>query len=228
MNHYVKNQKGVTLVELLATLTIFSIVMAAIYGAWTFGVKAYNRTAIEGQLRDEADYIMTTIMNELYDLNPQEVGTKWLSQDESVDFTTTSISKKLFESGKTTYFTSTQKYGLNENTELVSGSQLKTRLFIIFKDDRENNINEVVLYKEQQEVSENGEIVYTPIYGEEGKVINNNKIYVLLEDSNPVSYQAIGMNNHFAININLILQPKRYYLDNSDLHKLELQSKFSL
>jgi hypothetical protein len=54
--------------ELLATITISSIMLSVIYGVFITGLNLYNKIAIEGQLRDDADYVVSRIMNKLYSL----------------------------------------------------------------------------------------------------------------------------------------------------------------
>ncbi|OAS13901.1 PulJ/GspJ family protein [Paenibacillus oryzisoli] len=69
----IKNDQGMTLIELIATLTILSLVMGSIYGVITFGFTAYNKVTVENSLRDEADILMSTIMSELYTYGPTSV-----------------------------------------------------------------------------------------------------------------------------------------------------------
>jgi prepilin-type N-terminal cleavage/methylation domain-containing protein len=63
-----RDERGVTLMELLTTITISSIMLSVIYGVFMTGLNLYNKIAIEGQLRDDADYVITRIMNKLYSL----------------------------------------------------------------------------------------------------------------------------------------------------------------
>ncbi|WP_370223391.1 hypothetical protein [Cytobacillus sp.] len=60
------DERGATLYELLAVLVISSIILPIIYGVFTSGYKLYNKIGIEGQLRDDADYTATMIMNTFY------------------------------------------------------------------------------------------------------------------------------------------------------------------
>jgi Tfp pilus assembly protein PilW len=60
------DNKGVTLYELLAVMAITMIILPVIYGVFTSGVKLYNKIQVEGQLRDDADYAATMIMNTFY------------------------------------------------------------------------------------------------------------------------------------------------------------------
>lgn len=58
--------KGVTLVELLTGLAISSIILVIASSVLITGVQVYKKIGIEGQLRDEADYVITRIMDQLY------------------------------------------------------------------------------------------------------------------------------------------------------------------
>jgi prepilin-type N-terminal cleavage/methylation domain-containing protein len=61
------DNSGVTLIELLLTLTISAIVLPVCYGTLLTGYKVYEKISIEGQMRDDADYVSSMIMNSLYD-----------------------------------------------------------------------------------------------------------------------------------------------------------------
>lgn len=60
------DEKGMTLVELLVTFTLIMIVLPVIYSVFTTGLQLYNKIQVEGQLRDDADYAITMVMNTLY------------------------------------------------------------------------------------------------------------------------------------------------------------------
>ena len=57
------DERGITLMELLATIVILSIVLPVIYGVFNSGLSLYNKIQIEGQLRDDADYAAAMILN---------------------------------------------------------------------------------------------------------------------------------------------------------------------
>jgi prepilin-type N-terminal cleavage/methylation domain-containing protein len=73
MKRYVNNAKGLSLVELLAAITISSLILTSIYGVFFSGLNAYKRIHIENELRSEADYIVATIMNKLYGFAPHGI-----------------------------------------------------------------------------------------------------------------------------------------------------------
>lgn len=57
------DEKGITLYELLATITILAIALPVIYGVFQSGFSLYNKIQIEGQIRDDADYAVSMMMN---------------------------------------------------------------------------------------------------------------------------------------------------------------------
>ncbi|MBB3108735.1 prepilin-type N-terminal cleavage/methylation domain-containing protein [Paenibacillus phyllosphaerae] len=67
------SEKGFTLVELIASLTLLSVVLGVIYSSITFGLNTYNKVRIENSLRDEGDLIMSSIITQLYALGPEKI-----------------------------------------------------------------------------------------------------------------------------------------------------------
>lgn len=70
MKKYFKFEEGITLIEVLVTLVVLSIVSGVIYSVFITGLKLYQKIGIESQLRDDADYIATMILNEMYNSPP--------------------------------------------------------------------------------------------------------------------------------------------------------------
>ncbi|MFZ3588341.1 PilW family protein [Bacillus sp. DJP31] len=68
-----KSQRGISLVELLVALAISTVIMTSIYGVYSIGVNAYKMIGVEGHIRDEADYVVTRIMNSIYELSPDTI-----------------------------------------------------------------------------------------------------------------------------------------------------------
>ncbi|MGF2617271.1 prepilin-type N-terminal cleavage/methylation domain-containing protein [Rossellomorea vietnamensis] len=60
------DEEGFTLIELLLTLAISAILLPVIYGTFLTGYKIYEKVSIEGQLREDADYVSAMLMNSLY------------------------------------------------------------------------------------------------------------------------------------------------------------------
>ncbi|TFE01011.1 PilW family protein [Jeotgalibacillus salarius] len=67
------NESGMTLIEVLAGVTVAAIFSASIYGVFVSGLSLYEKTSSLGQARDETDYLATMIMNEMYIQKPDFV-----------------------------------------------------------------------------------------------------------------------------------------------------------
>nr|WP_279590377.1 hypothetical protein [Paenibacillus lupini] len=62
-----------TLVELIAAMTLLSIAAGIIFSVITFGINTYNRIETENALRDDADLLMSSIITELYSYGPDSI-----------------------------------------------------------------------------------------------------------------------------------------------------------
>jgi len=67
-----KNERGLTLVELLAVLVILGFIMMLLGTVLVNGMKASNRTTTNQQLQQEANYIVERVRSEYLKL-PKEV-----------------------------------------------------------------------------------------------------------------------------------------------------------
>lgn len=67
-----KNERGLSLVELLAALAITVVIGLIAYGILFNGFKTYERVRIEADLRDEADLIMAELLSDLFVLKTSE------------------------------------------------------------------------------------------------------------------------------------------------------------
>ena len=68
-----RREQGFTLIELIAALSLFSLVSGLIYGVMMFGVQSYQRVTMENTLRDESDLLMSAIITEIYTFAPNTV-----------------------------------------------------------------------------------------------------------------------------------------------------------
>ncbi|RHW40648.1 type II secretion system protein [Neobacillus notoginsengisoli] len=59
----IKNQKGITLIELLATLTILTIISGLVYGVLIGTTKNYQKLSSKADLSREANLILATVKN---------------------------------------------------------------------------------------------------------------------------------------------------------------------
>lgn len=66
LNKILKYEKGMTLVELLAVLVLLVIVSIFVFGFLKSGLETTNEIRSESFLRDEADYIISSFIKEIY------------------------------------------------------------------------------------------------------------------------------------------------------------------
>lgn len=129
------DERGITLNELLATLVIMIIVLPVIYGVFSSGIKLYNKIQVEGQLRDDADYTVTMIMNTFYSFPFDYVRDCGKNCIELVDSTHTTLTKE--ELDKQTFYSINQKNKYDQETsiELKLGyrekNEKKFKVFLI-------------------------------------------------------------------------------------------------
>ncbi|AIQ49677.1 hypothetical protein R70723_30205 [Paenibacillus sp. FSL R7-0273] len=72
--NFFRNEQGLTLIEMIAAITLSAMVVGLISGITMFGIRSYHKITIENTLRDEADIIMSAIITELYTSAPDKVG----------------------------------------------------------------------------------------------------------------------------------------------------------
>ncbi|WP_051316970.1 PilW family protein [Ectobacillus panaciterrae] len=97
----VKNERGVTMIELLGTLVIVSVIAGSMYSVFTMGLKTYQKTTMEAKLRDEADYVVSMIMNQLYSSDYDDV--KYNETTQTLEFYKRKSDKPLFQKDDVTY-----------------------------------------------------------------------------------------------------------------------------
>ncbi|OWA36215.1 hypothetical protein B9G55_10225 [Saccharibacillus sp. O16] len=68
-----RREEGVTLIELIAVLSIMGLVLGIISTTIFFGFRSYNRISVENNLRDQGDVIMSSIITELYRFAPDRI-----------------------------------------------------------------------------------------------------------------------------------------------------------
>lgn len=69
MNHFIRNQQGVTVIELLGALVIFSIVLTVIFSFFTTGSNAFQKGETDISLQNEANLLLTEITVAFYSEN---------------------------------------------------------------------------------------------------------------------------------------------------------------
>lgn len=68
-----RSEQGFTLVELIAALTVFAMIVGLISGVTMYGFRSYHKISVQNALRDEADLIMSSIITELYTYSPERL-----------------------------------------------------------------------------------------------------------------------------------------------------------
>jgi len=167
MRHIAKlleNSRGITLVELLAALTISTLVLGIAYGLLMMGYKTYEKVGIEQSLRDEADYVVSRIMAKFYEGDISDIKNKCQGATSTFPETDKNICIEIQK-------TVTSKIAKSENSKvgITSFNELKNSLYVtqikIIKDTVDGKeINNVVIEDYEAERSGDGEkiILKTP------------------------------------------------------------------
>lgn len=112
-NKFIHSNKGLTLVELLATLTILSFIGIVIYSVLFNGIRSYERTMEETKLRDEADYIMANFIDKFFVLKASEI-TSYPDENTNINYITV-----IGNGGEAKFF------GFKDGKIYVGGEELK-------------------------------------------------------------------------------------------------------
>ncbi|TMU85714.1 prepilin-type N-terminal cleavage/methylation domain-containing protein [Bacillus sp. BHET2] len=99
----ISDNKGITLIELLVTLTISSILLPVTYGAMITGYKVYEKVSIDAQLREDADYVSAMVMKNLYSYPFDSVKECTPTSSNCIKFVNNSEKKVAPYSGKSFY-----------------------------------------------------------------------------------------------------------------------------
>lgn len=70
---YRHQDTGFTLVELIASISVFTVLVGLVSVVTFSGFREYHRITVENSLRDEGDLIMSSIMTELYTFAPDYI-----------------------------------------------------------------------------------------------------------------------------------------------------------
>lgn len=88
-----RGEKGLTIIELIASLTVLALVVGILYSFTTFGLRSYHKVQIENSLRDEGDILMSSIISELYVFGPESISTQ-IKTAGTIDNGTLILSKR--------------------------------------------------------------------------------------------------------------------------------------
>lgn len=159
MNKYIKNSRGLTLVETLATVVVLSIILIAGTYILITSLNHYNKISAENTLRDEADVIMAQFHRELYPVKESEIQSLQVVQPISVGTNTIySDSYLVFKSNKEMGFKNQQilikdiPYQLNSNTKLITATDNQTNYSQITKNGTNSYVIKLVLKNTQKNI----------------------------------------------------------------------------
>ncbi|WP_172257100.1 type II secretion system protein [Saccharibacillus deserti] len=68
-----RREEGFTLIELIAVLSLTSMVLGIISTTLFFGFRSYHQVSAENKLREEGDILMSAIITELYVFSPDRI-----------------------------------------------------------------------------------------------------------------------------------------------------------
>lgn len=117
------NQKGLTLVELLAAIVIFSFIIIFATTILINSLKSYANISSDTILRDEADLIMASLIKEFY-----------TSKDSEINFIEDTTNNNYYI---TTKDSAIPKTGFKDNQILINGNVLtfnESKINIIWND----------------------------------------------------------------------------------------------
>lgn len=132
-----KNEKGMTLIELLATVVVLAVLATLSYQVLFQGFSNYSRIKLETELRDDADYIMASLMREVFTYKESEI--EFLSESNNYLFklkkdpetmVTGIESGRIVIAGTPLHFTSTM-IKLDESSKITSEGEGKYDVIII-------------------------------------------------------------------------------------------------
>lgn len=66
MSKYLSNSSGLTLIELLASLLLYSTIAIFSFTLMAKGIEYFENIKVSNAMRDEADYLMATLIKEIY------------------------------------------------------------------------------------------------------------------------------------------------------------------
>ena len=119
-----KNEKGLTLVEILAAVMITSVISILVFSILVNSLKTYEKTLDQNALRSEADYIMSYLLKEIYSTkNPKLVPQKEPKKDSYLEIQTDQGVQKIGFIHNAT--TNQLEIKIKEQTLQISNSKIK-------------------------------------------------------------------------------------------------------
>ncbi|MFC7373014.1 type II secretion system protein J [Fictibacillus iocasae] len=134
MKNNVRNEQGLTLIELLVTIVLFSIIGYMAYYVLINGLNTEKKIRTETLVRDEADLVMSQIVKELYPLTADKLTEVKGSSSSMLQYKNGSTTKAIGFSGDTAYIDGTPlhsaDYDLTGSEITLKGSSVQIDLII--------------------------------------------------------------------------------------------------
>ncbi|ANB60704.1 PilW family protein [Anoxybacteroides amylolyticum] len=167
MKRFVNNEQGLSLLELLAAVTISFLIVGVMYNVFMSGMKTYQRIGIENELRSESDYMMSIVLNRLYEFAP-----------DGIDTTTTTNTQLVFVNNKQK--TIDTRVGLVEEQQTAGKS-----LPIALQNDHLLIDGQPISSDRLQIISNQSKLSYTCVR-QEGNICRSGVVTIVLsvQDSN--------------------------------------------
>lgn len=232
MRHFanlLKNNRGVTLIELLTALVISTLVLGIAYGLLMAGYKTYEKVGIEQGQRNEADYVVSRIMEKFYEGDISDIRNCDPPSNLCIEILSTDALK--IATGSNTH-----KVGITSFNELNDASKKITRIKI---DDNHNVVfekydaivdsaNNIIAIDPSS--SPESEKINSEQYNFDGSKINATCSYEATivtdnTDSDPANRKKLINKRCSNGIVDLSLMIKRANVTD-DKYKLELKSQF--
>lgn len=83
---HLNNERGITLVELLAALVVTAVLGIVAYNILFTGFTTYDRVKAEAEMRDEADIIMVKLISDMFTLKTSEIKVTHLPENNTNNY----------------------------------------------------------------------------------------------------------------------------------------------
>ncbi|WP_416825530.1 PilW family protein [Ectobacillus polymachus] len=195
-----KDEHGVTLVELLGTIVITSIIMTSLYSVFTMGLKTYNNITAETHVQNEADYVVSMIMNKLY-----------ATSYDDVRYNDTTKSVELYKRKQSPLFSKDDvTVSYNNNAQPIARLYIQNGTVIYEEDDGQGNIVKTNSYQQDATI----------------EILPESTIGMTCTKQNTVYARSNGTVDPFTICSNGIIQLSlSFHSKNSSIAPLTLKSE---
>lgn len=122
---YMRNEAGLTLVELLASITIFILILIPLSSVYVSGITTYGKTQVQTSLRNEADFIIGDIMDKLQNASYFDLDDGTDNTDKSDIFNVLKSGHVVTEANDTAFKKGVAVYTREVNYEKLNESSLE-------------------------------------------------------------------------------------------------------